>query len=64
VFGGIVSATFLTLLVLPALYATFERHVPDRGEPADPAPAPADRPPALAAAEHATSLGSRNTAGN
>ena len=32
VFGGIASATFLTLLVLPALYATFERRVPKEEE--------------------------------
>lgn len=29
VIGGIASATFLTLLLLPALYATFERQAPD-----------------------------------
>lgn len=34
VIGGIASATFLTLLVLPALYATFERHVPKEEEEA------------------------------
>ena len=32
VIGGIASATFLTLLVLPALYATFERRVPKEEE--------------------------------
>ena len=34
VIGGIASATILTLLVLPALYATFERHVPKEEEEA------------------------------
>ena len=34
VIGGIASATILTLLVLPALYATFERYVPKEEEEA------------------------------
>ncbi|MFM8334889.1 MAG: efflux RND transporter permease subunit, partial [Opitutaceae bacterium] len=33
VIGGIISATFLTLVLLPALYDTFEKNRPQQKEP-------------------------------